>query len=222
VSSGVSQPRSTQAQAPVAAASAPSQPTPAASGSQRRYRIRRGDSLDTIAKSHNATVQQLMAWNGLRNSRITAGEYLNVGPASASGSSFALQAATTAPPPAARAQSSNTSGERYQIRRGDNLVEIARRHNVSVADLQAWNSLNGTRITAGDYLTIRSSSSPPAGQYRIRRGDTLDAIAKRFGVTVDQLKAWNGLRGSRIHEGQYLAVRPEASENRGARASGGS
>jgi membrane-bound lytic murein transglycosylase D len=164
VSSAVSQPRSTQAQAPVAAASSPSQPTPAASGSQRRYRIRRGDSLDTIAKSHNATVQQLMAWNGLRNSRITAGEYLNVGPASARGSSFALQAATTAPPPAARAQSSNTSGERYQIRRGDNLVEIARRHNVSVEDLQAWNSLNGTRIASA--AAIRSMRSLNASASR--------------------------------------------------------
>jgi membrane-bound lytic murein transglycosylase D len=218
VSSSVSQPGSSS-QASVAEASVSRASSP--SGNQRRYRIRRGDNLAEIAQRHNVTVAQLMAWNGLRNSRITAGDYLNVGAVTAGGSSFVPRAAASIQPAVTRALASNASGERYRIRRGDNLAEIAHRYNVSVEDLQAWNNLNGTRITAGEYLTIRSGGSTPAGQYRIRRGDTLDAIAKRFGVTVDQLKAWNGLRGSRIHEGQYLAVRPEASENRGSRTSGG-
>ena len=42
----------------------------------------------------------------------------------------------------------------------------------------------------------------------IRNGDTLEAIASRFGVTVKQLQAWNGLRGTRIRAGKRLIVRP--------------
>ena len=215
VSSGVPQ-RPPNVQRAVAASTTP-QPSAAASGGQQRYRIRRGDNLDAIAQRHNVTIDQLKAWNGLRNSRITAGEYLNIGAPAAAGSRTKSYAAASVEP-APRAQSaaaSAASAERYRIRRGDNLVEIARRYDVSVEDLRTWNSLDGSQITAGQFLTIRSNSSTPAGRYRIRRGDTLEDIAKRFGVTVDQLRAWNGLRNSRIHEGNYLTVRPEASENRG-------
>jgi LysM repeat protein len=201
-----------QRQSNTVAASTTPEPSAAASGGQQRYRIRRGDSLEAIAQQHNVTVDQLKAWNGLRNSRIAAGEYLNIGAARASRPE--PKAAAVAQP-AARVRSADASAERYSIQRGDNLVEIARRYDVSIEDLQSWNSLDGSQITAGQFLTIRSNSSTPAGRYRIRRGDTLEDIAKRFGVTVDQLRAWNGLRNSRIHEGNYLTVRPEASANRG-------
>jgi membrane-bound lytic murein transglycosylase D len=210
VSSAVPQ-RQSNPQRSVAASTTPG-PSAAASGGQQRYRIRRGDSLDAIAQRHNVTVDQLKAWNGLRNSRIAAGEYLNIAAARASRSEPKAAAAAQA---AARVQSADASAERYRIQRGDNLVEIARRYDVSIEDLRTWNSLDGSQITAGQFLTIRSNSSTPAGRYRIRRGDTLEDIAKRFGVTVDQLRAWNGLRTSRIHEGNYLTVQPEASENRG-------
>lgn len=212
VSSAVPQ-RQSNAQRAVAASTTP-EPSAAAPSGQQRYRIRQGDNLDAIAQRHNVTVDQLKAWNGLRNSRITAGEYLNIGTPGARGSRPESNTTASAEP-AARVPSTAASAERYRIRRGDNLVEIARRYDVSVEDLQSWNSLDGSQITAGQFLTIRSNSSTPAGRYRIRRGDTLEDIAKRFGVTVDQLRAWNGLRNSRIHEGNYLTVQPEASANRG-------
>jgi membrane-bound lytic murein transglycosylase D len=203
-----------------AAAQAPAAPRAAAASTLagQRYRIRRGDNLVEIAQRFNVTVEQLQAWNDLRGSRITAGDDLYLGPVSggAAGQS-APRAVAPAAPAAARATTKATAGgpkqQRYRIRRGDNLIEIARRFDVSIDDLKAWNGLRSSEITAGEYLTIRANSSSPAGQYRIRRGDTLDSIARRFGISVDDLKAWNGLSNSRIHEGNYLTVQPEASEN---------
>ncbi len=199
---------SKRSSSPRSEARAAEAPLVAASTAGQRYRIRRGDSLVEIAQRFNVSVEQLKAWNRLRSSRITAGDDLYVGPPS--GGATARPDAGSASISVVRAAA---AGKRYRIRRGDNLAEIASRFRVSIDDLKAWNGLDSSRITAGDYLTIRAGGSPPAGQYRIRRGDTLEAIAHRFGVSVDDLKDWNGLSNSRIHEGNYLNVQPEASEN---------
>jgi len=54
---------------------------------------------------------------------------------------------------------------------------------------------------------------PGAQMYRVRPGDSLWSIARRFGVTVEQLRTWNGLaRSATIVPGQRLAVRPPAEE----------
>ena len=179
-----------------------------------RYKIRRGDNLASIAKRYKVSVGELQRWNGLRGANITAGDYLTIRPDSASG----------APPSPSRVSSSASSraaassATRYRIQRGDTLDSIARRFGVSVAQLRAWNGLRGSRIAAGRYLIVNGSQAASGGgsrqvaaaaatsRYQIRRGDSLEAIAQRFGVTVAQLKAWNSLRGSRIVAGDYLVV----------------
>lgn len=62
-----------------------------------------------------------------------------------------------------------------------------------------------------------SHTSAPTTQrirYRVRRGDTLIKIARRYGVTVSELREWNGISGSRIRIGQRLTVHT-APNNRG-------
>ncbi len=52
--------------------------------------------------------------------------------------------------------------------------------------------------------------------WRVQAGDMLGALAIRFGVTVDELRAWNGLEGDRILVGQELVVAPGASSTAAA------
>ena len=192
-------------------------PTPSSREGQR-YRIQRGDNLATIGERFGVTVDELRAWNGLRGSNIRAGEYLHIGPSSTE------RPAPVSSPTAAAASSSGSSEQRYRIQRGDTLGTIARRFGVSIGDLRAWNGLRGNGITAGEYLVVGSSSSQTASsgspRYQIRRGDTLETIATRFGVSVAQLKAWNGLRGSRIVAGDYLVVQPPQQASASSSPSG--
>ena len=196
-----------------------------------RYRIREGDSLSTIAQRFDVTVRQLKAWNGLRGSRIRAGKFLTVDPTPAGGSSAR---SSTQAEGSSRSTAFSTAGSapaRYKIRPGDSLIGIAKRFGVTVHQLKAWNGLRNSRIRAGDYLTIGQAGRPRSpgarsrelalatsgsGRYRIRSGDTLSVIASRFGVTVAELKAWNGLRSSRIRAGRYLNVKPPASRSAGS------
>jgi LysM repeat protein len=53
------------------------------------------------------------------------------------------------------------------------------------------------------------SSGPTVVQYEVARGDTLFVIAKAHGVTVDDLRRWNGIEGDRIEVGQVLRIEVE-------------
>jgi membrane-bound lytic murein transglycosylase D len=57
------------------------------------------------------------------------------------------------------------------------------------------------------------SDEVPATTYRVRAGDTLYAIARRHGTTVEQLRAWNNLKGSALSIGKRLVVQPSRPAN---------
>ena len=192
-----------------------------------RYKIRTGDNLSTIAQRFGVTVGDLKSWNGLRGSRIRAGKWLTVDPTPAGSRPTSASNQSGSVRQASASSSAGSAPSRYKIRSGDSLIGIAARFGVTVNQLKAWNGLRGSRIRAGDYLTIgrasRSGSSAElalvisdAGSYRIRSGDTLSVIASRFGVTVAELKAWNGLRNSRIRAGRYLNVKPPSPQTAGS------
>ncbi len=107
---------------------------------------------------------------------------------------------------------------RYRIKRGDNLGRIARHYGVSVQALMQTNHLKNHRIRAGAHLMIPLSGSTTIAaantisrsnrkvRYHVRKGDSLYAIAKQFGVKVADLKKWNRLAGDRLKPGQELTV----------------
>ena len=192
----------------------------------RRYTIRSGDNLASIARRNGATIDQLKQWNNLKSSTIRAGSSLIVG---SGGGSPATQASTRA------ASSSSGPEQRYRVRSGDNLGAIADRYGVTAADLRRWNGIRGNTIHPGDTLVVkpgtRAAASTPAparvapaaspsralptsntGRYTIQPGDTLGAIATRLGVTASELRAWNGIRGSRIRAGSTLKTRAPSAE----------
>ena len=182
-----------------------------------RYRIASGDTLGGIARRFGVSVSNLRSWNGLPNTRIRAGRYLIVDPKGGSSSASAS--------PSSRGSGPAPDGI-YQVRRGDTLGAIARRYGTTTSQLQSWNGLRSTRIKVGDRLKVPQRSGAPSasssnraaratpgpgGKYRIRSGDNLGEIAERFGVSVSDLRAWNGIRGTRITAGDYLIVSPGGS-----------
>ena len=160
---------------------------------QRHYRVQRGDSLRRIAKRFNTTVSALAALNQLeRLHLIQIGQILRI--------------------PVAH--------DEYRVRRGDTLGRIAKRFGTTVGTLVAMNNMDQAHlIKPGQILRVpatRTAAAPTVDEpaqpqkpqrYRVRRGDTLGRIAKRFGTTVGTLVAMNNVDQPHfIKPGQILRV----------------
>lgn len=153
------------------------------------YTVRRGDSLTKIGSKYGVSVAQLKAWNNLRSSTIQVGQRLY------------LYESGNAP------RVTETKPTEHRVRRGDSLIKIASRYGVTVNQLKTWNSLSSSTIHPGQRLAV-SGSADGAAQvtHRVRRGDSLGKIARRYGVSVRQIKDWNGLRSNTIYPGQRLTI----------------
>jgi membrane-bound lytic murein transglycosylase D len=91
----------------------------------------------------------------------------------------------------------------YRVRRGDNLISIARRFGTSVSKIKRLNRLRSSKILLGQKLKIDGVSTQ---RYSVQRGDNLGRIARLHRTTVSDLRRMNNLRGSRILVGQNLKV----------------
>jgi len=100
----------------------------------------------------------------------------------------------------------------YRVRRGDSLSVIAQRFRMSVGKLKSLNNLSRNLIRVGQRLRVSEGVVPSkdgnAKWYRVRRGDSLWTIARRFSVSVRDLKVLNNLRSSVIRAGHMLMVSP--------------
>ncbi len=111
---------------------------------------------------------------------------------------------------------------RYRVRSGDYLGKIANRYGVSVSKIKRWNGLRSDRLRIGQRLTIypRKLASAPSNKgvastaasksaktYTVKNGDSLWSIAQKFpGVSVEQLKKWNDISGTKLKPGMTLRV----------------
>lgn len=105
----------------------------------------------------------------------------------------------------------------HRVRKGETLGSIAKRHGVTVQDLRVWNNLKKNVIVPGQRLHIQvdgasskkeaTSSSGSYITYRVKKGDTLSGIAKRYrGTTVSAIRADNGLKSNDIKPGMALKI----------------
>jgi LysM repeat protein len=173
--------------------------------------VQRGENLFRIALRYGVTVDALAAANGLSNTgRIYAGQRLVIPTGGSTGS----------PPSSSRV---------HVVQRGENLFRIALRYGTTVQALAAANGIvNSHRVYVGQRLAIPGRGTAPAppaqpapsGQtYVVRRGDTLSAIALRYGVSTWALVQANGIRNpSFVYVGQVLRIPAGGSPARSAPA----
>lgn len=102
----------------------------------------------------------------------------------------------------------SADGGIWKVQRGEALSVIAQRFGVSVEDLRSWNSLTSDRIRVGQELRVEPSAPPgPSAPYRVRRGETLIALARKAETTPAELLRYNtGLDPNRLRLGQEIRI----------------
>jgi len=182
------------------------------------YTVKSGDTLWAIANRYNTTVAKLQQLNNISGTLIYPGQVLKVSEDSAQN-----QKPTASTP-------SNSSTTTYTVKSGDSLWAIANKFNMTVAQLQQLNNISGTLIYPGQVLKVKgetaNNTNPPATNpsnsgtttYTVKSGDSLWAIANRYGMTVDQLMSLNNLKSTIIYPGQVLKVSGQASGSNPSRS----
>jgi membrane-bound lytic murein transglycosylase D len=112
---------------------------------------------------------------------------------------------------------------RYKVRSGDFLGKIANRYGVKVSSIKRWNGLRSNNLKIGQRLIIypnhpqkvaskktnkkSSKKMKTGGTYKVKKGDTLYAIAKKYsGVSADNIKSHNSLMNSSLKPGMILKI----------------
>ncbi|EGO5248073.1 LysM peptidoglycan-binding domain-containing protein [Enterococcus faecalis] len=195
------------------------------SGTNTYYTVKSGDTLNKIAAQYGVSVANLRSWNGISGDLIFVGQKLIV-KKGASGNTGGSGSGGS---------NNNQSGTNtyYTVKSGDTLNKIAAQYGVSVANLRSWNGISGDLIFVGQKLIVKKGASGNTGgsnnnqsgtntYYTIKSGDTLNKIAAQYGVSVANLRSWNGISGDLIFAGQKIIVKKGTSGNTGGSSNGGS
>lgn len=151
-------------------------------GNDNYYVVKSGDTLWSIARKYNLSVNELKALNNLSSNGLSVGQRLIVGK-----------------------ESSND----YVVSAGDTLWAIARKFNVSIDDIKALNNLSSNNLSIGMILKIplySNKQNEETNVYVVKSGDSLWSIARMFNSTVDEIKSLNSLKSNVLRIGQRLVV----------------
>lgn len=160
------------------------------------YVVKEGDYLGKIAAEHNCRVADIIRWNpSLDPDRIQVGQKILIRKSTATSQS-----------------TGGGSSNEYTVQSGDTMTGIASKLGVSYNALLAANrNVNPDRISVGQRLRVPTGSSASSGGDRVHEvvaGDTISAIAARYGVSIQDLESWNSnLNPDRIQIGQKIKIR---------------
>ena len=186
------------------------------------YKVRSGDSWYRISRHFNVPISVLKRYNNRRSNTIHPGQLVKVPGRGETGKTLAAIRKNPSPSKADMSETRALAAKRgsYKVRNGDSLWSVSRRYGMSLSTLAAANGLSAkARLRIGQTLYIPDQSPVEARKsrqaakqakemitYTIRRGDTLYAIARRFGVTTQALQDWNSMHNSRIYPGEKIKV----------------
>ena len=159
------------------------------------YSVKAGDTLYSIARNFDVSVESILTLNKLNSTGLTIGQQLLI----------------------------PTNGieivgvVNYTIKPGDTLWKIANNCNVTVDDIVKLNNLDSTVIYPGQIIKLSQSCaarqngdnnefSETEDFYTVRRNDTLYSIARLFGTTPQELINSNNLTSDLLTVGQNIRV----------------
>ena len=152
------------------------------------YTVQKGDSLYSISKKYNTTVDKIKNINNLTNNALSIGQVLKI---------------------PTNNKEESTTVTNYIVKSGDSLYSIAKKYNTSVDKIKQLNNLNTNLLSIGQTLKIPNSNNTTDLTYKVVSGDSLYSIAKKYNTTVDKIKTNNNLNSNLLSIGQILKIPKE-------------
>jgi len=153
------------------------------------HKVRSGESLSVIASRYGKTIGELKSYNKLRSTSLAIGQKIKI-------------------PSLGYVATNNARSNRatvHKVRSGESLSVIAARYGTSSSVLKKHNKLRSTSLSVGQKIKIPADASKLT-THKVRSGESLSVIAKRYGTTTSQIKSINKLRSSSLAIGQLLTI----------------
>lgn len=153
------------------------------------YVVKKGDTLYSISKKLNISINTLKALNKLNTNEIYVGQQLIL------------------------SNDKNTEEyDVYTVKKGDSLWSISQKYNISVKELIELNNLNNLTLQINQKLKVPKTIivEPEENDteiYIVEKNDTLWSISRKFNISVNELKELNNLTNNLLSIGQELKIK---------------
>lgn len=151
--------------------------------SEDTYTVKSGDTLYAIAARFGTTIDAIRRANNLTTNVLSVGQVLQI----------------------PKESTDDKETITYTVKSGDSLYKIAEQYNTTVNAIKNANNLTSNLLSIGQVLEIPKEKDLET-TYVVQRGDSLYSIAKKYNMTVDELKRLNNLSSNLLSIGQILIV----------------
>ena len=177
---------------------------------KRSYKVKSGDSLGSIAAKNQTSVKTLRQLNRLKSDQLKVGQSLQL-PAGKS--------------PEQSVARTSRKAQTYQVKAGESLWTIAQKLRIDSEELRLFNQLkSGGHLQPGQSLKVPASNAAPVKrktasnqqtpQHIVKKGDSLDRIARKYKIKLTDLLQWNQLQAdSKLTPGQQLLLAPKRRQS---------
>lgn len=164
-----------------------------------QYTVQRGDTLYSISKKFNISINKLKELNNLESNTILPGQKL------------IIKEPTTPPQPTT-----------YKVQKGDTLYSISQKFNTTVDEIKRLNNISSNNIYINQELYIPSTNTLPStplpippinddeneeySEYIVQKGDSLWKISRDYNISVKDLIELNNLTTTTLQIGDKLLV----------------
>ncbi len=157
------------------------------------------ETLYAISKHYGVSIMNILEFNKTADGGLEVGQILRV-------------------PYVAKSKVQNANGTVHTVAAKETLFSISKLYDVPVEDIKVQNNLTSNSLSLGQQLVIKKKIQPNPepvkevqmqsvkGTHTVAAKETLFSISKQYGITVQQLKEWNGIAGNELKIDQVLLI----------------
>ncbi len=144
------------------------------------HRVRKNESLISIAKRYNTSVSRIKSLNNIKGSMIYVGQKLKLDQRDKSVVYYS-----------------------YVVKKGDHLSRLSKLFNTRIQTLKKMNQMRRSALLIGQKLKVPAHTK---ALHTVKKGEALYSIARKYKKSISHLKDLNNMNRSRIYPGQKLVV----------------
>ncbi len=193
------------------------------------YKVKRGDNLGDIADRYGVTMSEVKKWNRLKSNNLQKGKNLKIitnekvvttvrkkVKKEVDEVSAPIASNEIKPKKTETNDTISKSSSDYIVAKGDNVWNICKKFNISLAQLKEWNNFEGESLLLGTKIFVanpKGDVNPKKEDYLVAKGENFWTICKKFDITALQLKTWNDLKENKVLVGSKIIVSEDSYNN---------